>query len=92
MATPSRIRIEGYPLASLQFADEGRYISELNPSQEEQLWQSVLGEPLRRLVVTALLAIAATAINGLADRSLDSDRLEAWTRRRALHFRPSLVP
>jgi Ham1 family len=58
VSEPSNKRVDGYPLASLQLADGGAYISELSASEEEQLWQSVLGEPLRRLVAAALISDA----------------------------------
>lgn len=56
VAQPSRARVEGYPLASLQLAEEGRYISELSRREVEQLWERILGKPLRDLVVRALEA------------------------------------
>jgi hypothetical protein len=54
VSEPSDERISGYPLASLQLADEGGYISELSRSEEERLWQRILERPLRDLVARAV--------------------------------------
>jgi inosine/xanthosine triphosphate pyrophosphatase family protein len=54
VAQPSATRVQGYPLASLQLAHGDTYISELSEEEEEQLWQRVLGKPLRDLVAEAL--------------------------------------
>ncbi len=54
VSEPSARRIDGYPLASLQVAEGGTYISELGEQDEERLLQRVLGKPLRDLVATAL--------------------------------------
>jgi hypothetical protein len=56
VAEPSPIRIPGYPLASLQLADDGRYLSELDAEEEERHWQRTLRVPLRELAETALAA------------------------------------
>jgi inosine/xanthosine triphosphate pyrophosphatase family protein len=53
VSTPSARRVEGYPLACLQLADDGTYISELGNGKEEQLLQRVLGEPLLELLTRA---------------------------------------
>ena len=54
VSEPSDERIAGYPLASLQLADGARYISELSRSEEERLWQRILGRPFRDLVARAV--------------------------------------
>jgi hypothetical protein len=54
VSEPSGQRVEGYPLASLQLVNPETYVAELSDAEEAQLWQRVLGKPLRDLVAAAL--------------------------------------